>query len=251
MKTSIAGPTRGAGKERGSVCATETNRRVRADLVRVIRGADPLQHAPEGARHFGVPRRQVTRMDVKHPVADRSGARVHANDPPAPVEQDRASAQVIEARLDPLRKHGASGRGDGANPFEMMTRPFEFAYFPVFNFSRPPLDAAANFAWHKLKRDETPHLERIEKFILDPLAVDCLPVQNHPFVNERSATPHERGAQLNPKIVVGPAAAGISGGDFHAFWADIADQFFVRAEANNTSAEAAERARETSERLRP
>jgi hypothetical protein len=76
--------------------------------VRVIRGADPLQHAPEGARHFGVVRRQLARLNVKHLVADRSGARVHADDPPAPVEQDRASAQVIEARLDPLRKHGAS-----------------------------------------------------------------------------------------------------------------------------------------------
>ena len=44
---------RGAGKERRSVCATKTNRRVRADLVRMIRGVNPLQHAPEGARHFG------------------------------------------------------------------------------------------------------------------------------------------------------------------------------------------------------
>ena len=88
---------------------------------------------------------------MKQAVADRSGARVHADDPPAPVEQDGARAQVIEARLDPLREYDASGRGDGANPFDMVAYPFEFADFPVFNLSRPPLDAAANLARHKLE----------------------------------------------------------------------------------------------------
>ena len=126
----------------------------------------------------------------KQPVADRSGARVHADDPPAPVEQDGAGAQVIEARLDPLPKHRASGRGDGADPFEMMAYPFEFADFPVFNFSRPPLDTAADFAGHKLKADEASQLERIQEFVLRSFA-DRVLGDPEAFSRERTLGPLE------------------------------------------------------------
>jgi hypothetical protein len=60
-------------------------------------------------------------------------------------------------------------------------------------------------------------------------------IQKHSLVDELSAGSNERGAQLN----------------LRAFRADIADQFFVRAEANDRAAKAAERIRETSKRLRP
>jgi hypothetical protein len=158
------GERRGASEKRGTVRATQADRRVRADLVRVTRSADPLQHAPEGARHFGVARRELPRLDLKQSVADGNGARIHADDPPALIEEDGAGAQVIEAHLDSLREYDASGRGDGANPFDVVAYPFEFADFPVLDLSRPPLDTAANLARHKLEADETPELERIQKF---------------------------------------------------------------------------------------
>ena len=176
---------RRAGKERGSVCATQADRRVRTDLVRVRGGAHSLQHAPEGGRHFAVTRRKMPGLDVKQPVADQSGAPVHADDAPAPVEQDGADAQMIEPGLDPFPEHGASRRGDGANPFDMVAGPFEFGDLPILNFSRSSLDAAADFARHKLKADETPQLERIEKLALYALPIDPSPVQNHSLVNER------------------------------------------------------------------
>jgi hypothetical protein len=100
---------RGADKERRPVFATEADGRIRGYLMGVISSADALQHPPEGVLHVRVARRELTRLDGEQPVADRSGARVHADDPPAPVKQDGAGPQVIETALDPPYKHGAPG----------------------------------------------------------------------------------------------------------------------------------------------
>ncbi len=139
------------------------------------------------------------------------------------VAKCRCGSEAQQARPDVSRR--SPGRGDGADPFEMMAYPFEFADFPVFHFRRPALDTAANFAWHDLKTDETPELERTQKFALYPLSLERLPIQEHFLVHELSARSKERGAQMNSIIVVGPAATRISFGNLRRFRADIADQF--------------------------
>jgi hypothetical protein len=227
------------------------DRSIGADLVRMGRGADPLQHATEDALHLSVARGELARLDVKHPVANRSGARVHADDPPAPVEQDGAGPHLVETHLDPSRKHGASGRGDGPNPFEMVARAFELTDFPVLHLGRPPLDRAANFARHEFEGDETSHLERVPKLGLNLLPIDSLAVQEHSLVNEIPTAPYQWSTQVNPEIVLSPPAALISCGDFRDFGAHIADRFFLRAETDDAAAETSKRVRESSERLRP
>src|SRR6202000_959943 len=99
------------------------------------------------------------------------------------------------------------------------------------------LNAAADFPGHKLKADKTPELEHIQKFVLYSLPLERLAIQKHFFVHKFATRSKERHAQLDPVIVVGPAAARISFGDLSGFRADIADQFFVSVKPHDRAAE--------------